>query len=66
MNCKSCTHYHFFEMITSGRPYGYSGKIPCHTCSRYAYFSDQYAPAGKVEPVPQPTTAPAQNGEVKE
>lgn len=31
--CKSCGHYGLYQMITSGRPYGYGGDIPCHRCS---------------------------------
>jgi len=42
-NCKECTHYGFYEMITSGS-YGYSGKIPCQTCLRFLTQQDNFEP----------------------
>lgn len=38
MSCKTCGHYELMKMITSGKPYGYSGEIPCIGCK---YFSTQ-------------------------
>ncbi len=35
MNCKTCGHYELLKMITSGKPYGYSGDIPCFRCKYY-------------------------------
>ena len=35
LNCRTCGHYELYKMITSRRPYGYSGDIPCLRCTRY-------------------------------
>lgn len=48
-DCKSCRHYQLYEMITHG-PYGYSGYIPCQTCSRLSWRPDNYEPITRVEP----------------
>ena len=42
MECKTCKHYYFYEMITSDS-YSYSGRIPCLTCSRFQTV-DNYEP----------------------
>ena len=39
-NCETCGHYQLKLMVTSGKPYGYSGDIPCFRCSRYSQLSD--------------------------
>lgn len=41
--CKNCQHYHFYLMITGG-PYGYAGRIPCETCSRFSHQQDNFSP----------------------
>jgi hypothetical protein len=43
MNCKTCRHYHFYLMITSGS-YGYAGDIPCLSCSNMKWTTDKYEP----------------------
>lgn len=40
-NCQTCGHYELYKMITSGRPYGYSGDIPCLRCCRFR-FNDEH------------------------
>ena len=40
MDCQTCGHYSLYQMITSGKPYGYSGEIPCLRCSRYSPVED--------------------------
>lgn len=42
-SCKTCQHYDFYVMITSG-PYGYTGVIPCQRCSRFSSREDNYKP----------------------
>ena len=34
-DCKTCGHYEIKKMVTSGKPLGYSGDIPCFRCTRY-------------------------------
>ena len=41
IKCKNCRHYGFYQMITQGS-YGYAGKIPCLTCSRFSSIEDNY------------------------
>ena len=43
MNCKTCRHYGFYQMITNG-PYGYAGEIPCVTCRHFSVAQDNYEP----------------------
>lgn len=57
MTCKDCRHYGFYQMITSGKPYHYAGKIPCLTCSRFTPTQDNFEPAktkgyGEQHPCP--------------
>ena len=40
MNCSNCVHYGIYKMITSGKPYGYAGDIPCIRCSEYKMNSE--------------------------
>lgn len=47
MNCNTCVNYGIYEMITSGKPYGYIGDIPCIRCSRYRTHEDLYTPLSK-------------------
>ena len=42
MSCKTCVNYGLFEMVTSGKPFGYSGNIPCMRCTRYRRDNDEY------------------------
>ena len=35
MDCKTCGHYELYKMITSGKPYSYSGDVPCLRCTRF-------------------------------
>ena len=42
--CDGCNHKGFREMIKS--PYGYSGEIPCLTCSRFNNIEDRHTGAG--------------------
>lgn len=39
-DCKSCGHYELKKMISSGKPYGYSGDIACLRCSRFSQMED--------------------------
>lgn len=39
-DCSTCGHYSLKIMITSGKPYGYSGDIPCLRCKRFAEAED--------------------------
>lgn len=39
--CKSCGHYHLYQMITQGA-YSYSGDIPCMRCVRYLTIGDEH------------------------
>jgi hypothetical protein len=41
-NCRTCGHYELYKMITSGRPYGYSGDIPCLRCNRFRVSNDEH------------------------
>lgn len=61
MNCKNCTHYHFYQMITGG-PYGYSGDIPCTRCSRFASLQDNYVP---IQPDTRTLTEKTQDAQVE-
>ena len=45
MDCKHCGHYELYKMVTSGKPFGYSGDIPCTHCSRFSFIRDEYTPA---------------------
>jgi len=40
----NCGSYQLYLMITSGKPYCYSGPIPCLNCSRYSFIKDNYTP----------------------
>lgn len=42
MTCEMCVNYGFYEMVTSGKPFGYSGTIPCFTCERYCNLNDKF------------------------
>lgn len=42
MTCETCVNYGFYEMVTSRKPYGHSGTIPCFTCKRYCNLSDNF------------------------
>lgn len=42
LTCETCGHYRLYEMITSGRPFGYGGVIPCYTCSRFNPTPDRH------------------------
>ena len=48
-DCKNCRHYGFYEMITSGRPYGYAGEIPCLRCSRFRWTEDNFEPKATTD-----------------
>lgn len=50
-SCKSCKHYSFYQMITGGL-YGYSGYIPCLTCSRIHPMDDKYQPIAAEQCAP--------------
>lgn len=52
-SCKTCIHYGLYQMITSGKPYGYSGTIPCQNCSRFSWEQDNYTPMSQVEIKPK-------------
>ena len=43
LNCKTCGHYMLYKMINSGKPFCYSGDIPCQRCSRFAALNDEHA-----------------------
>ncbi len=40
--CSTCVHYSLYKMITSEKPFGYSGEIPCESCSHYMIFTSKY------------------------
>ena len=44
MKCETCIHYSLYQMIYSGRPYSYSGEIPCLACMYQfdVYLKDNY------------------------
>ena len=46
MKCKTCQHYHLYQMITRG-PYDYKGYIPCLGCKHRWKTVDNYTP---IEP----------------
>jgi len=46
--CKSCGHYDLFDMITSGRPYGYGGAIPCDRCCEFSRPHSEYIPISQT------------------
>lgn len=47
MTCEMCVNFGFYEMVRSGKPYGYSGIIPCFTCKRYCNLSDKFVSKDK-------------------
>ena len=51
MTCEKCANYSFYEMITSGKPYGYSGTISCFACSRYFDVQDKFVLAESKDPI---------------
>lgn len=44
MSCKECGSYELKKMVNSGKPFGYSGEIPCLNCKRYEEKEDNYTP----------------------
>lgn len=40
--CSQCGSYQLYLMVTSGKPYCYSGNIPCLTCKRFSYLKDNF------------------------
>ncbi len=46
MGCETCNHYRIKEMINSGKPFGYSGAIPCYKCDRYIRLEDKHTNPG--------------------
>lgn len=42
--CKTCLHQGFYDMITSRRPYCYSGPIPCYNCEELSKPHSEYVP----------------------
>ena len=57
MNCENCKHYSLKQMITEG-PYGYSGKIPCLTCSRFSIKEDNFEPKNNEKVMTESITSP--------
>lgn len=47
-SCTNCGHYQLKLMVTSGKPYGYSGDIPCLRCSRFSQLEDLHTGVGSV------------------
>jgi hypothetical protein len=45
VDCTSCGSYGLYKMVTSGKPFGYNGDIPCLRCRRFSFTSDQFTPA---------------------
>lgn len=50
MDCSSCGSYELYKMVTSAKPYGYSGEIPCLSCSRFSWLKDNYKPVIHNDP----------------
>ena len=48
-DCKGCGHYELYKMITSNKPYGYSGDIPCLRCIHYN-DNDEFTPKINNQP----------------
>lgn len=51
--CKECSHYGLYQMIISGKPYGYTGDIPCLRCSRFSMTEDNFTPIGTPKLYPK-------------
>lgn len=47
MKCKQCSYYGLYQMITSNKPYGYSGDIPCTRCSELRKENSEFVPASQ-------------------
>jgi len=43
-DCKNCGSYQLYLMVTSGKPYCYSGQIPCLNCLRFSWTQDNFTP----------------------
>ena len=37
-----CGSYQLYLMITSGKPYCYSGPVPCYNCSKFSFLKDNH------------------------
>jgi len=46
--CKTCASYGLYKMITSGKPFGYAGEIPCNTCHHFSFKQDNYTPISEA------------------
>ena len=44
--CDTCGHNELRKMVDSGKPYVYSGGIPCFRCSRYGVMQDLHTNPG--------------------
>jgi len=47
--CATCQYYELYQMVTSGRPYSYSGDIPCMRCERLQHQKDEYVENTKIK-----------------
>lgn len=45
--CKECSYYSLYKMVISGRPYNYSGDIPCTKCKHFKTTNDEFVSASK-------------------
>ena len=43
-DCRDCQNYGLFLMITSNKPYGYAGDIPCHRCVDFRPLQSEFVP----------------------
>lgn len=47
--CDTCGHYYLKKMVTSGKPYGYSGDIACFRCVRFNMPQDLHTNKGVMD-----------------
>jgi len=49
MKCNECISYELFKIISSGKPYWYTGDIPCLRCKHfYQKTNDEFKPVRKI------------------
>ena len=58
MNCEKCRHYSFKQIVKEWS-HGYSGLIPCLTCSRFSIKEDNFEPKNNEEAMTETITIPA-------
>ncbi|NOR27512.1 MAG: hypothetical protein GQ540_03170 [Lutibacter sp.] len=45
MKCNKCTYNSLKQMIMGGKPFQYSGDIPCQRCKHLLIENDEFVPA---------------------